>query len=168
MSEDDALLSLRLPSRPEAASAARKALASLNGDLHLISSERLFDAQLLTSEIVANAVRHSDGDEVQLDVHASDRVLRVNVANAGAAFDPAELPPTSYERAGGWGLRIVGVVAHRWGVRPEQDGIHVWFELDRPSAPDPVPLTGEAPPPPLEASGAAKPPSPRDTPTGHS
>ena len=64
MSEEAALLSLRLPSRPEAASAARKALASLNGDLHLISSERLIDAQLLTSEIVANAVRHNDGVDV--------------------------------------------------------------------------------------------------------
>jgi anti-sigma regulatory factor (Ser/Thr protein kinase) len=148
MSEQAALLSLRLPSRPEAASAARKALASLNGDLHLISSERLLDAQLLTSEIVANAVRHNDGADVQLSVQASDRYLRVEVANSGAAFDPAALPGPSYERAGGWGLRIVDVVAHRWGVRPDRDTVHVWFEVDRPSAPEPLPLTGEASPPP--------------------
>jgi hypothetical protein len=55
---DDALLKLDLPDRTEAPSAARKALTALNGSLHLISEERLRDAQLLVSELVANAVRH--------------------------------------------------------------------------------------------------------------
>src|SRR4051794_32424714 len=49
-------VSLRLPSPLEAVSAARKALASLNAELHLISEARLFDAQLVTSELVTNAV----------------------------------------------------------------------------------------------------------------
>lgn len=52
------MLSLELPSRAEAASAARKALSSLSGALHLISSERLADAQLLVTELVTNAVRY--------------------------------------------------------------------------------------------------------------
>src|SRR3954470_20866161 len=108
---DDALLNLRLPARPEAASAARKALAALNGDLHLISEERLGDTQLLLSELVTNTVKASNDGAVRLGVHATDSTLRVAVTNSGGAFDPKELAAPSYERAGGWGLRIVDVLA---------------------------------------------------------
>src|SRR3954471_6948319 len=144
---DDALLSLNLPRRPEAAGAARKALAALNGDLHLISSERLGDAQLLVTELVTNAVRVNTTDSVQLRVHATDETLRAEVANSGMTFEAASLPVPTHQRAGGCGLRIVDVIARRWGVDPTDDGVLVWFELDRPSAETPLPLSGEAPPP---------------------
>ena len=144
---DDAVLNVRLPGRPEAASAARRALAALNGDLHLISASRLADAQLLLTELVSNAVRAGDGEPVRLRVLASDTTLRVEVANSGAAFDPARVAGPSHERAGGWGLRIVDVLAHRWGVEPDEDGVRVWFEVDRPQADAALPPTGDAPPP---------------------
>jgi anti-sigma regulatory factor (Ser/Thr protein kinase) len=146
---DDALLNLTLPQRPEAAAAARTALSALNGDLHLISSERLGDAQLLVSELVTNAVRVSTTDPVRLSVHATADTLRVEVTNSGPPFSPAALPSPTYQRAGGWGLRIVDVIAKRWGVEPTNDGVRVWFELDRPSSETPLPLSGEAPPPAL-------------------
>src|SRR3954454_1744313 len=98
---DDALLSLRLPGRVEAASAARKALASLNGDLHLISEARLFEAQLMTSELVTNAVRATPDDSVEVSVRASDAFLRVEVASNGPSFDPAKLPGPADGRPGG-------------------------------------------------------------------
>jgi anti-sigma regulatory factor (Ser/Thr protein kinase) len=147
MDADDALLSVRLPSRPEAVSAARKALASLNGDLHLVSSERLQDVQLLTSELVTNAIRHSDSDDVSMVVRSSPTNLRVEVANAGAGFDALALAEPSHETAGGWGLRIVELIAHRWGVEPSAEGVEVWFEVDRPRSETPLPITGEALPP---------------------
>jgi anti-sigma regulatory factor (Ser/Thr protein kinase) len=143
----DALLNLRLPSRVEAASAARKALASLNGDLHLISEARLFDAQLLTSELVTNAVRATPDDAVHVRVRASDAILRVEVASTGASFDPSKVPGPRDGQPGGWGLRIVDVVARRWGADPQPGGVTVWFEIDRPSAETPLPVSGEAPPP---------------------
>src|SRR6185295_1422995 len=88
--DDEALLSLDLPSRPEAPAAARKALTALNGALHLISSERLRDAQLLVSEIVANAVRHGspDAEIVGIRVRATEAVMRVEVTDPGQGFDP--------------------------------------------------------------------------------
>src|SRR4051794_27147857 len=144
---DDALLNLRLPSRVEAASAARKALASLNGDLHLISDARLSDAQLLLSELVTNAVRATRSDAIQMSVRVDDATLRVEVVNDGASFDPAKLPGPREGQAGGWGLRIVDVVARRWGVDPHPAGVTVWFEIDRPSAGTRLPISGEAPPP---------------------
>jgi anti-sigma regulatory factor (Ser/Thr protein kinase) len=144
---EDAVLDLRLPGRPEAASAARRALGALNGDLHLISARRLADAQLLLSELVSNAVRAGNGQPVRLRVRATSATLRVEVANSGAPFDPAGLPAPSHERAGGWGLRIVDVVAHRWGVAAEEGSVCVWFEVDRPQTETALPLTDDAPPP---------------------
>src|SRR3954447_10062574 len=71
MLDDDALFRLRLPRRPESVSAARKALAALNGDLHLVSQGRLRDVQLMTSELVTNAIRHSH-NHVSVVVHARE------------------------------------------------------------------------------------------------
>ena len=105
-SSEDALLVLRLPRRAEAPAAARKALASLNSDLHLISSVRLRGAQLLLTELVSNAVRYGQGD-VSMWVTASPEILRVEVRDAGRSFELDALPGPSPERAGGWGLRIV-------------------------------------------------------------
>jgi anti-sigma regulatory factor (Ser/Thr protein kinase) len=95
---------------------------------------------------VANAVRYGD-DEVSLRVHASRESLRVEVRDAGPSFEPGALPSPSTERAGGWGLRIVDLLAHRWGVEERGERVRVWFELDRPAAEAALPLHGEAPPP---------------------
>jgi anti-sigma regulatory factor (Ser/Thr protein kinase) len=148
-SSEDALLVLRLPRRPQAPAAARKALASLNSDLHLISGARLNDAQLLVTELVSNAVLYGQGD-VSLRVTASPEVLRVEVGDAGSRFELEALPGPSTERGGGWGLRIVELLAHRWGVEGHGDHVRVWFEVDRPAAETPLPVEGEAPPPEFE------------------
>jgi anti-sigma regulatory factor (Ser/Thr protein kinase) len=125
-------LSLDLPSRPAAAGAARKALTALNGSLHLVSPERLLDAQLLIREVVTNAVRHGgDGEEpIQVLVHANPETMRVEVRDQGPGFDP--------EATERWGLQLVAALAHRWGADRE-GGTVVWFEIDRPQRPSPLP-----------------------------
>lgn len=132
MADDHAVLTLDLPDREQAPAAARKALTALNGSLRLVSEERLRDAQLLVSELVANAVRHaSDRDgRVTLRVHAASETMRVEVSDEGDGFDPAALSRPSPERPGGWGLAIVAALAHRWGV--QRGPTTVWFEIDRP------------------------------------
>jgi anti-sigma regulatory factor (Ser/Thr protein kinase) len=146
MREDRALLRLELPSRSEASGAARKALASLNGSLHLVSEARLRDAQLLASELVTNAVLHSAQPEagITVSVHATPAVMRVEIIDAGAGFDPTRLTAPSTERGGGWGLAIVSALAHRWGV-DDADASTVWFEIDRPQRN--VPLEADPTPP---------------------
>jgi anti-sigma regulatory factor (Ser/Thr protein kinase) len=132
MPEDAALLTLELPSRPEAPSAARKALTALNGNLHLLSTSRLRDVQLLVSEIVTNAVIHGpDTDSIGLAVLATDEMVRVEISDRGGGFTP---PPELGKRepaSGGWGLPIVDAIAQRWGVE-QAGGTTVWFEVDRP------------------------------------
>jgi anti-sigma regulatory factor (Ser/Thr protein kinase) len=139
VSDDGALLRLAVPDRAQAPAAARKALTALNGSLHLISEERLRDAQLLVSELVANAVCHGGqpGAAVNVTVRASAQTMRVEVTDRGAGFDPARLPAPSLERGGGWGLPIVAALAHRWGVERDT-GTTVWFEIDRPQRDTPI------------------------------
>ena len=140
VSDGGALLALELPNQAEAAGAARNALTALNGSLGLVSSTRLRDVQLLISELVANAFRHADapGAPVFVAVRASDAVLRVEVRDMGAGFDPASLEPPVAEQGGGWGLRLVGILATRWGVERDA-GTTVWFEVDRPRRDEPLP-----------------------------
>jgi serine/threonine-protein kinase RsbW len=148
VADDAALLTLELPPRPEAATAARRALTSLNGAMHLVSEARLRDAQLLVSELVANAVRHGgDGEHpVRLEVRATDEALHVAVIDAGAGFAPERLASPSVDRAGGWGLALVAALARRWGV---EAGVltSVWFEIDRPQRESPVPVHDTIVPP---------------------
>ena len=133
MAGEEALLSLELPSRPAAAGAARKALTALNGSLHLVSPERLVDAQLLISEVVTNAVRHGSADEdpIHVLVHANPETMRVEVRDQGLGFDPEQIPVPLPDATDRWGLQLVAALAHRWGVDREH-GTVVWFEIDRP------------------------------------
>jgi anti-sigma regulatory factor (Ser/Thr protein kinase) len=136
---DEALLTLELPDRPAAPSAARKALTALNGSLHLISESRLLDAQLVLTEVVANAVRHGgrSGAPIGLTVRATPEVMRVEVTDDGDGFDEEPAAERPDERGGGWGLPIVAALAHRWGVDREE-ATTVWFEIDRPQREEPV------------------------------
>jgi anti-sigma regulatory factor (Ser/Thr protein kinase) len=129
---DAALLRLELPDRPEAPSAARKALAALNGSFHLISVERMRDVQLLASELVANAVRHGGrpGAPVAVTVWATPRAMRVEVSDQGDGFDPDRLRAPARTRNGGWGLPIASALADRWGV-DRGAATTVWYEIDR-------------------------------------
>ena len=88
---------------------------------------------LLVSEVVSNAVRHSNGPEdapISLDARVSERSVRVAVTDAGAGFTPRPRDP---ERLGeGYGLYLVAKAASAWGVESE-GGTTVWFELARES-----------------------------------
>jgi anti-sigma regulatory factor (Ser/Thr protein kinase) len=112
-------------SRPEAVSAARRALDGL--DDHLDASV-FYDASLCLSELVTNAVLHSgagEEDELELNVTLTDRTLRVTVIDHGSGFDPDE--PTGGDESG-WGLYIVDRLSHAWGVE-RQPTTAVWFEM---------------------------------------
>jgi anti-sigma regulatory factor (Ser/Thr protein kinase) len=147
-----AVLTLELPNRAAAAGAARNALTSLNGSLHLVSEARLPDVQLLTTELVANAFRHSGAVEqpVRLTVHASDDVLRVEVHDHGKPWYVSAPEPPVPGQIGGYGLHLVDTLATRWGVE-DDEGTVVWFEVDRPGKCEPMPASSSSRRAPLTA-----------------
>jgi anti-sigma regulatory factor (Ser/Thr protein kinase) len=122
-----ATVRLQLECGPEAAAAARAAIALLDG---CAARELLDDARLLTSEIVTNAVRHSgapEGSSVDLEVSARKDCVKVEVADHGRGFTPR--PRTARQSKGsGWGLHLVERLAADWGVESDPQP-RVWFEL---------------------------------------
>jgi len=112
-------------SRPEAVSAARRAL---DGFDELLDLGVFYDASLCVSELVTNAVIHAglgEESELRLDVDIDTDTLRVSVTDPGRGFEPGEPAPGDES---GWGLYIVDRLSHRWGV-DRRGGTRVWFEM---------------------------------------
>ncbi|MFS8204628.1 ATP-binding protein [Streptomyces sp. CWNU-52B] len=107
---------------PEVRRALRELLA------HWGRPGRSETAELLTSEIVTNALVHTD-QEALLTATVGPRGLRVEVRD----FDsrrPRLRVPNADEGTHGRGLILVQSLADAWGVRMHGVGKAVWFELD--------------------------------------
>src|SRR5689334_8323734 len=87
-------------------------------------------AELLTSELVSNVVRHAVST-VGLELAYEDATLRVEVRD-GSSIVPAlrDMPGED----GGFGLRLIDALVRDWGVTATDDGKAVWFTVDRASA----------------------------------
>ncbi|MDQ0584204.1 ATP-binding protein [Streptomyces rishiriensis] len=84
-------------------------------------------AELLASELVTNALVHTDDDAV-LTATVSPSGLRVEVRDS-AARRPRPRVPSADEATHGRGLVLVESLADTWGVRAQGGGKVVWFEL---------------------------------------
>ncbi|MEA2412857.1 MAG: serine/threonine-protein kinase RsbW [Thermoleophilaceae bacterium] len=94
-----------------------------------VESAMLASVELLTTELVSNAVRHGGAGEQQIVVMhlaLAPDCLRVEVCDPGVGFEPG--PPKPYGE-GGYGLFLVSEVSSRWGVSRE-DGNCTWFEIE--------------------------------------
>jgi anti-sigma regulatory factor (Ser/Thr protein kinase) len=88
------------------------------------------NAQLIVSELVTNALRHTGSRSVGCEVRILGSLLRIAVSSAGAG--PAGMPTAAaMEDEGGRGLLLVCTLAEVWGVRPrDAGGGHVvWADL---------------------------------------
>ncbi|MGW7408522.1 ATP-binding protein [Streptomyces sp. NPDC054833] len=84
-------------------------------------------AELLTSELVTNALVHTDRDAV-LTAVLGPRGLRVEVRDF-VGRRPRMCAPKADEGTHGRGLVLVQSLADAWGVRAHGVGKSVWFEL---------------------------------------
>ena len=116
-----------LPGGLRAPQSARRAIEQHFADA--LEQAVLGSVELLTTELVSNAVRHGGAgqdDVVVLHVAIAPHCLRVEVCDRGDGFEPGR--PMPYGE-GGYGLFIVSEVASRWGVARDVDNCS-WFELD--------------------------------------
>jgi hypothetical protein len=85
------------------------------------------DANLLTSEVVSDAVRQAPS-EVAVHVEADDEMVRVEVSDdPGLLFSPEA---GALERR--TGRQVIRALAHRWGSDLDRSRTTTWFELRRP------------------------------------
>ncbi|MDQ4070922.1 MAG: ATP-binding protein [Actinomycetota bacterium] len=84
--------------------------------------------ELLTSEVVTNAIVHADSG-TQLAVRVDDDCVRVAVRDASRRTPVRG--PASLDDVSGRGVLIVDELASAWGVEQERNGKRVWFEVRR-------------------------------------
>ena len=102
---------------------ARRAVVEACRDL---ARDLIEIAQLLTSELVTNALRYGSGDII-VEITRSPGWLRVTVDDAEAT-EPRRVTAEP-EAVRGRGLMLVESLATAWGVSPRSGGKRVWFEL---------------------------------------
>ena len=95
-----------------------------------VPEQVLLDAELLTSELVTNSVRHGpvDAEPITLRISVADQTLRVEVTDGGSGPTRRRLP----HQEDGWGLALVRELATRWGGGWADGRNTTWFELDLP------------------------------------
>lgn len=91
-------------------------------------------AELLTAELVANAVEHTSGDTpIELVVELLPTGCKVEVhdpdpAPPGDLTHPADIEPDPWQE-GGRGLLLIRALSSSCGHRPTESGKAVWFRL---------------------------------------
>jgi len=112
--------SLQAPGR------ARRVVDEFTADLDPDTSDKL---RLLASELVTNAVTHSDAPSdhaVVLEMVMSADNVRLVVSDGGGGFERQGYPNVA--DFGGWGLWLVEQLSTAWGT--EVDGDHrVWLDF---------------------------------------
>ncbi|MFI6354620.1 ATP-binding protein [Streptomyces sp. NPDC050743] len=97
--------------------------------------------QLIVSELVTNAVRHSTGPiGLRLIQH---QALTCEVFDADVSCPRLRHPRPTDEN--GRGLFLVSQLSARWGTRPVSEGKVVWAEIDLDSAPSHARAPGTLP-----------------------
>lgn len=84
-------------------------------------------ALLIVSELVTNALVHTDG-QVRLDLTLIHRRLRIAVAD-NSARTPIKPTSIGWEATGGRGILLVEAMSDTWGTVPVSGGKQVWSEL---------------------------------------
>jgi anti-sigma regulatory factor (Ser/Thr protein kinase) len=120
--------SIQLPPDAESAGAARRFVDANHDGL---DPAVVADAQLLTSEIVSNALQHGRPN-ITLAVRVALPGIGVTVTDDGAAFPQVPLHPPDSSSPSGRGMLIIDAIASAWGVVPKvpPPGKAVWFELE--------------------------------------
>jgi len=84
------------------------------------------DAEIVVTELVENAVRHSRS-ACDVTVELASDTLTIGVGDRGRR--PPRLQRPAPLTAGGRGLLLVDRISRRWGYAPTWDGKVVWADV---------------------------------------
>ena len=127
-------LAVTLAGVPAAAHEARVLLRSWM-TARACTGDAIETVELLLTEIIANAVRHTDSEKLQMTAAFDGRSVRVEVEDCSP--EPPRPPPdvVDPERPGGRGVWLVERLSEAWGWNLVTGGKRVWFELACPPLP---------------------------------
>jgi anti-sigma regulatory factor (Ser/Thr protein kinase) len=113
-----------LPSRPSSARLARRLARGAMGGC---TEPMVETAELLITELIANAVRHAGSPPImRIDVDSGT----VRIAVSDTSSQAPGIRHTDLEDEGGRGLLLVESLATSWGWTRTTDGKSIWFTLN--------------------------------------
>jgi signal transduction histidine kinase len=113
-----------IPPQPAAASLARRLMAHVVIILDSPGIEA--SAALVTSELVTNAIEHSEED-IFVRFRAEHDMIRIEVVDSGGGTP--EVLDRGSDNETGRGLLIVDRMTDGWGWHPLGEGKRVWADL---------------------------------------
>lgn len=125
---------VNLPGVPESVACARQYVRQVLAGACRPETD---DLVLLVSELVSNAVRHSDSGRgpdgrVTVSLELVGDVIHVEVTDAGSAANaPLEPGEVDLNGEGGRGLWLVNEMSAAWGWHDVPGGRVVWFQVKR-------------------------------------
>ena len=120
----------RLPARPGSVHLARRFTRQLLPTWD-VPEAVLESAELVVSELVTNAARHSE-DALDVALERAPGLLRIAVTDTSHRMPVEAGGPVEEDATSGRGLMLVEAVASRWGVDSTGLSKRVWAELDLP------------------------------------
>lgn len=118
---------VRLPSRPESASTARRLTQCVVLRQWGLPAQTAEHAVLLVSELVGNAVRHTGARVFGLRMLRRRGWIRIEVRDPSRGL-PCLMPVQEMDTSGR-GLFLVDKLSDRWGVDLLPRGKTTWFEI---------------------------------------
>ncbi len=97
------------------------------------------DVELVVSELITNAIRHTDSEKVGCELRLAGAHIRIEITDQGGPQASApHAQPGSVDKECGRGLFLVGALSERWGTRLDATGPGrvVWADLPYTSAAD--------------------------------
>lgn len=113
-----------LPNDLTSPSVARRSIAEFAA-AHGLRGQATDSVVLIASEMVTNAIVHGT-EPVVMMVTFRESVMAVEVADGDPYAGSVRLRAAGNPEPGGRGLRIIALLADRWGVRPSRHGKTVW------------------------------------------
>ncbi|MFE9045037.1 ATP-binding protein [Streptomyces sp. NPDC012421] len=132
---------IRLPRTTAAVPVARALVRTALGEIDPVTTDRpdLDTAELLTAELVANAVEHTSGDgpiELVIELLAAPGGCQIEVHDPDPARPGRLVCPDPEDEVDPWqehgrGLLLIRALSSDCGHRPTPGGKAVWFTLPR-------------------------------------
>ena len=114
-----------LPLVPESSTKARRWIETKLGGR--LGDEKLFDAALVVSELVNNAVLHTRTGFLRVELDDFDGAFEIAVLDEDRAMP--QMQDQSAAQTSGRGLHIVDELADEWGAEREAKGKRVWARI---------------------------------------